>query len=274
MAKLNMNKYLKQKEDLAKSNNTTSWRPTAGTENVIRVFLFEHKITKEDVGLKLYNKDEIGTTQKELSRMGMFHYNLNSNPKIPTHTNPEIQKLYQEVSKRKDPKSKEIAEKIKPSRKYFLNVVDLNDIDSGVKIYAAPKTIYDAILGYLVDEDYGEDCFGCKGRDFKITYDNKAKGADMYSIVMRPEGKSKELPSDLEKQVSDLYDPKIFSYFGKDLVGDLADYFDVEETPSESEDEDDEDEELETEETEEDTDEDDELEDDEEEVQEVKKKKK
>ena len=249
MAKLNLEKYKKQKAELGRSNNATSWRAQPGTENVIRVFMFEHKVTKEDVTLKLYNKDEIGTTQKELSRMGMFHYNLNSNPKIPTHTNPEIQKVYQEVSKRKDPKSKALADKIKPNKKYFLNVVDLNDIDGGMKIFPASKTVYDAILKYLTDEDYGEECFGCNGRNFKIEYDDKAKGSDMYSVLIGNEKNSKPLPSDLEKQVSDLYDPKIFSSFAKDLVGDLADYLDYEDTTVDEEKEDDEDDELDEEET-------------------------
>jgi hypothetical protein len=186
-------------------------------KNLIRIFKFKHEVSKADVAAGYFKKEDIGEEVEELDRPITLHYNYSSDSKKPVVSNRRVMKEYQQLVKSTDENDVKRAEDIKPSKKYFLNVVDINDIDGGVKVFGATKGVYNAILEILMDPEYGGEnkLFGVNGLDFGIIYNKQAASpGDMYKTIPRAGGNSEKLSKDLEKQVVDLYDPKNLSMFG------------------------------------------------------------
>ena len=80
--------------------------------------------------------------------------------------------------------------------------------DEELRIASLTKTVYDDVLGYITDDDYGAEILGPEGRDFIIEYDPDAQGSDMYSTKLRDQKKSDDL-SELKLEPRDLYDMDI-----------------------------------------------------------------
>lgn len=186
-------------------------------KNLIRIFKFSHEVTKDDVARGYFKKEQIGEEVEELDRPITLHYNYSAESKKPIVSNRKIMSEYKTLAKSSDEEDLKRAEEIKPSKKYYLNIVDINDVDGGVKVWGAPKSVYNAILEVLMDPEYGgEDAiFGVKGLDFGVVYNKKANSpSEMYKVIPRAGGKSEKLSKDLEEQVIDLYDPKNLGMFG------------------------------------------------------------
>lgn len=192
-------------------------------KNLIRVFKFKHEVTKADVAAGYFKKEDIGDEVEELHRTITLHYNYSSDSKKPVVSNHRVMQEYYELAKSSDESELKRAEDIKPSKKYFLNVVDVNDVDGGVKVFGATKGVYNAILEVLMDPEYGGEnkLFGVNGLDFGIVYNKQAASpGEMYKVIPRAAGNSEKLSKDLEKQVMDLYDPKNLSLFGTVMADD------------------------------------------------------
>lgn len=208
---LDMNRIRDKQAQTARKGGRWFKMQDGGVKNVIRVFKFSHKVTKEDVTARYFPKDMVGKSSDELDRPVIRHYGIADNPKIPVVSTPEIMKRYNELSN-EDP---EAARSIRPTTCYFLNILDINDIESGVRLYGAPPTVYNKVLGFITNQEYDEDeIFGVKGRDIVITLDKTKKGTDMYEVGLRKEGKSEKLPSDIQDSVKDLYNSKFLSLVG------------------------------------------------------------
>ena len=184
--------------------------------NMIRVFAFSHKVTKDDVARGLFPKEKLGKTVEELDRPVSRFFTKGQPPTLHLSDNDPMYKQYQHVLKSK---GKDAAQGFRPSLQFMINIVDINDPDKGVIEYGAPKTVYHAILGYVLDPEYGETILGCAGRDFIIEYNSKADGAQKYSVKLRDEKKCEALPESVEEGVKDFYDPEVFSAFGSNPEG-------------------------------------------------------
>jgi len=213
---LNISKLRDKQMETSKSSGNF-FRCSNG-KNLIRIFKFKHEVTKADVAAGYFKKEDIGEEVEELDRPISLHYNYSADSKRPVVSNRRVMREYQALAKSSDEGELKRAEDIRPSKKYFLNVVDVNDVDGGVKVYGATKGVYNAILEVLMDPEYGGEnkLFGCNGLDFGIVYNKQAASpGEMYKVIPRAGGNSEKLSSDLAKQVVDLYDPENLSIFGQ-----------------------------------------------------------
>lgn len=212
---LNLSRIKERQLETAKGAGNF-FKPDEG-KNIIRIFKFKHEVTKDDVARGYFTKDELGEEVEELDRPVTLQYNLLAGSKRPVIASSASIEEWKSLNKSKLKEDQARADQIKPSKKYYLNVVDINDVDGGIKIYGASKTVYSKILELLQDPEYGgeDSLFGCKGRDFIISYDPNAEGAAMYSVTPRAEGKSEKLPKNLEADAVDLYDPDNLSMLGQ-----------------------------------------------------------
>lgn len=214
-------------------------------KNLVRLFKFAHTVTKADVDQGYFEKDQKGEDVDELDRPITLHYNYKGSKK-PVVSNAKVMADYHALAKG-DKEDQAAGELIKPQTKYFVNVVDVDDQKTGMRVWGIAKGVYNAILKVLNDPEYGgEDAMlGRKGNDFVVNYDDKAKGKEMYSVVPRAAGKSEKLSSEIEEGLQDLYDPEVLATIGTVLIEPVDDEEDSEEEESEEKAEtEDEDEEL------------------------------
>jgi hypothetical protein len=207
-----------QDKQLETSKSSGNFFRCSNGKNLIRIFKFKHEVTKADVVAGYFKKEDIGDEVEELDRPITLHYNYSMESKKPVVSNHRVMKEYQALSRSSDESELKRAEEIRPSKKYFLNVVDVNDVDGGVKVFGATKGVYNAILEVLMDPEYGGEnkLFGCNGLDFGIVYNKQAASpGGMYKVIPRAGGNSEKLSRDLEEQVVDLFDPENLSMFGQ-----------------------------------------------------------
>ena len=185
------------------SKKNILWRPEEGTETTIRLLAYP-------------NND--GQPFKEL----MFYYNIGNNPGIlspyqfgkPDPFQELITRLRDEGSK----ESYELAKKLYPKMRCYAPVVVRGEEDKGVRLWAFGKTIYQTLLNYMLDEDYGDITDPTEGRDVKIIC-TKNPGQMWASTEVRPRGKDTPLSEnestakqwlDNIPDVNDLYELKSY----------------------------------------------------------------
>lgn len=252
---------LKKRQEEARANRGNFYKPVEG-KNTVRVFTFKHKVTKADAKAGLFGKNMIGKmTDDLLERVITRQFNIGGN-RAPTVSTDATIKQWQDLKKSK---GEEAARSIAPRKAFILNIVDTGSKDLKMRTFAAPASVFNAIVDFITDEEYGEEMLGRKGRDFVITYKPNASPSEMYTVAPRKEGKSPKLSSELEGQVKDLYSEEEAKSFGavakvEEEDDDADDEGDEEDADGEESDADDED--GETVDTDEDDDSDDEDDDD------------
>ncbi|MEK7112872.1 MAG: hypothetical protein AAB875_06190 [Patescibacteria group bacterium] len=215
---LDPNKYKKQQQEL-KSKRGNTWKPSEGEAgNIIRVFLFGHKVTDEDVKRGFYGKENLNKAQQELNFKVVRHFSVLEDSKRPVFSTAFLMEKYKAWRDSNEESVQEQAKEIKPQTAYAINILDINDMEKGIQTWLCPSTVMDSILDYWNDPDYGDSIFGCKGRDFKIKFDKSAPPAKMYMTKLRDEKNCKAVGSNYQEQVKDLYDPKLRGIFAIDFV--------------------------------------------------------
>jgi hypothetical protein len=209
--KLDMNK-IKQKQ-LETTNSTGQYMKLKEGKNFIRVFPFSHKVTKDDVSNKLFRSEQIGQDVVELDRAVALHFNFRADKKPVISTKATMEEYFRYKS---SPNSadQQRAKDIRPNTKFFINVVDMENVDKGMLILGAPKTVYHAITNIICDDEFGENVLGSQGRDFIVTYTPKNEGTDKYHVVLRDKEKSAKLPSDSDGAAVDLYSQEAYVSMG------------------------------------------------------------
>lgn len=200
---LNLNKIRNRQAETAKSSGNW-WKPDEG-KNLVRIFKFSHKVTPDDVVRRYFKKDEQGKTLEELDRPVTIHYNVDGQDR-PVISCKSVMMKYAELKDSSSEEDQEKAKDMRPSRKYYVNILDLDDVDSGMQIWGMPKSVYNKILTILMEPEYGgeDELFGPQGTDFMVTYTAKASPGEMYSVLPRPKG-SEKLDKGLAAQAHDLY---------------------------------------------------------------------
>lgn len=269
---LNLDRIRQRQKETASSGKSGNFFKAVEGKNTIRVFTFNHKVTKEDIAQGLFPKDKLGKVVSELDRPVTRFFEGKGKPFLSGGKDDPRMVAYEKAMKKagKDKEAQQEARKIGPRTSYFLNVVDTSSETPVMTEYACPKTVYNAILDYVLDPEYGEDVLGCEGRDFIITFDKSKQGSEMYSVKLRDADKCEELPDSVLDGVKDYYSPEVLETLGasSDEVRDEDKEEEEEPKKSKVEDED------EDEEDEEDEDEDLDDEDEEEEKPKSKSKKK
>ena len=185
------------------SKKNTMWRPEEGSETTVRLLAYP-------------NND--GQPFKEL----MFYYNIGNNPGLlapyqfdkPDPIQELITKLRDEGSK----ESYELAKKLYPKMRCYAPVVVRGEEERGVRLWAFGKTVYQTLLNYMLDEDYGDITDPHEGRDVRISC-QKNPGQQWATTDVRPRGKDSPLSEDSSKSkqwldnipdVNDLFELKTY----------------------------------------------------------------
>tara|TARA_Y100001970_G_scaffold168585_2_gene206151 strand:+ start:300 stop:1085 length:786 start_codon:yes stop_codon:yes gene_type:complete len=185
------------------SKKNAMWRPEEGSETTIRLLAYP-------------NND--GQPFKEL----MFYYNIGNNPGLlapyqfdkPDPIQELITKLRDEGTK----ESYELAKKLYPKMRCYAPVIVRGEEEKGVRLWAFGKTVYQTLLNYMLDEDYGDITDPIEGRDVRVSC-TKNPGQQWATTDVRPRGKDSPLSEDSSKSkkwldnipdVNDLFELKSY----------------------------------------------------------------
>jgi hypothetical protein len=162
------------------SRKNSMWRPEEGSETTVRLLAYP---------------DNDGQPFKEL----MFYYNIGNNPGLLApyqFGNPDpIQELITKLRDEGSKESYELAKKLYPKMRCYAPVVIRGEEDKGVRLWAFGKQVYQTLLNYMLDEDYGDVTDPLEGRDVRITC-SKAPGQQWATTDVRPRGKDTPLSED------------------------------------------------------------------------------
>lgn len=199
------NSYLRNTVNSIRNRRTQYWTPAEGT-NLIRVLRKTPKVpwffeTVVHYGLGPEGKDRCVCLKQ-------------SGKECPVCL--EVNKL-RSSSRKSD---QERAEKIKPSRHYLMNIINLKDLDKGVQIFRSGETILVGLSEIFFDADYGDFTHPKQGFNVKITRHGMTKNDTEYSV--RPARNSSSIPDmGLLKQLKDL--STVFPFRSADEVRSLLD---------------------------------------------------
>lgn len=202
---IDMNAIRKKLGQLSGQNSkkNSMWRPEEGSETTVRLIAYP---------------DNDGQPFKEL----MFYYNIGTNPGLlspyqfgkPDPIQELITKLRDEASK----ESYELAKKLYPKMRCYAPVVVRGEEEKGVRLWAFGKQVYQTLLNYMLDEDYGDITDPLEGRDVRITCSKQA-GKMWATTEVRPRGKDSPLSENSETaskwidsipDVNDLFELKTY----------------------------------------------------------------
>jgi len=202
---INMDAIRKKLGQLSGQNSkkNTMWRPEEGSETTVRLLAYP-------------NND--GQPFKEL----MFYYNIGNNPGLlaPYQFNkPDpIQELITKLRDEGSKESYELAKKLYPKMRCYAPVIVRGEEDRGVRLWAFGKTVYQTLLNYMLDEDYGDITDPHEGRDVRVSC-QKNPGQTWATTDVRPRGKDSPLSEDSSKSkqwldnipdVNDLFELKTY----------------------------------------------------------------
>ncbi len=195
---INLDKYREKKENMKRSGGSGDfWIPRDG-KNIIRIFSFKHRVNDHDIKIGRISDDyEIDDLVEEIDVQQDVHF-VNNKPFNCSGQNCEIC----DDALRKNDKS------MNARQRFYVNAIVLMEgdkklKDNSLRIATLTKTVYNDILSYVLDIDYGVKVLGVKGRDFIIEYDSSQQGTDMYRVKIRDKDVCDDF-SDLEIEPTDL----------------------------------------------------------------------
>lgn len=181
-------------------------------KNHIRIFKFRHVVNDRDFSVKNYTRGsgftpKVGEVVEEICRPYWVHLMKGTQPVncFMSRNLCERCREAQEMDKT-DPKA---AKMLRASKRFNMNVVNMDDIKGGMKILSASPMVYDGImaefLSKLEDGATEDEIFGANGRDFVVTYNKNSVSVNQtYVVSMRDKDKSIKLDNTLQYKVKDL----------------------------------------------------------------------
>ena len=164
-------------------NRSSMWKPTEGTEHMVRLISFP---------------ENDGQPFKEL----WFYYNIGKERGLLTPNQfgdkDPIQELINTLREEGSKESYELCKKLYPKMRTYAPVIVRGEEDKGVQIWGFGKTVYQNLLGLMLDEDYGDITDPTTGRDIKVLC-SKQPGKKWAMTEVRPRGKQSHLSSDSDK---------------------------------------------------------------------------
>jgi hypothetical protein len=165
------------------SRKNVMWRPEEGSETTVRLIAYP---------------DNDGQPFKEM----MFYYNIGNNPGLlAPYQFGKADPIQELITKLRDEGSKEsyeLAKKLYPKMRCYAPVIVRGEEDKGVRLWAFGKQVYQTLLNYMLDEDYGDITDPSEGRDVRITC-TKTPGKMWATTDVRPRGKDSPLSEDTSK---------------------------------------------------------------------------
>jgi hypothetical protein len=149
-----------------------------------------------------------------------FHYNLNGKTYLSpdTFNKPDpIVEFANKLKKSGDKEEWQFARKLEPKMRTFCPIVVRGREKEGVKFWGFGKQVYQAILSYIADPDYGDITDAVTGRDIVVEFQTAEQtGKSFPETTIRPK------PNQTPAVDDDL----------KDLLNDQTDILDLFEVPS------------------------------------------
>ena len=179
-----------------KSDNL--WKPTPGKH---QVRIVPYKFEKDNPFIELY-----------------FHYNINNK----TYLSPQsfgrpdpIVEFADRLKRMGDKEDWKAAKQMEPKLRTFVPILVRGQEGEGVKFWGFGKTVYQEILGYIADPDYGDITDPKTGRDITIEYQSAEEAGTSYPVTtirVKPNQsalseKAEDVTKFLESQteITDLY---------------------------------------------------------------------
>ena len=181
----------KKLERLSGNNRSRNvmWRPTEGEEHTVRLISFPNNE---------------GQPFKEL----WFYYNIpGQRGLLAPYQFGDKDPIQELITKLRDDGAKEsyeLAKKLYPSMRCYAAVIVRGEEDKGVQIWSFGKTVYQTLLNYMLDEDYGDITDPNDGFDIKVSC-SKPPGRQYAMTEVRPRPRSTSLGKST-KQVKEWLD--------------------------------------------------------------------
>lgn len=176
------------------------WKPAPGKQ-VVRIVPYTHNDENPFIELK-------------------FHYNLNGKTYLSpdTFNKPDpIVEFANKLKKSGDKEEWQFARKLEPKMRTFCPVIVRGREKEGVKFWGFGKQVYQAILSYIADPDYGDITDPNNGRDIVVEFRTAEEtGKSFPETTIRPK------PNQTAALTDDL----------KDLLDDQTDILELFEVPS------------------------------------------
>ena len=222
---MDINAIKKRLTQLTSQTNRTSnlWKPQPG-KNQIRIVPYVHN--KDNPFIELF-----------------FHYEIGQRSYLSPMSFGRPDPIEEFANKLKAGGNKDdwkLGKKLEAKMRTFVPVIVRGQEKEGVKFWGFGKTVYQELLTFIADPDYGDIADPMNGRDIVVTFktaEETGKAFPSTSIMVKPnqtpitEDKNiAEMVKD-QKEITELY--KELSY--EDLTGILEDWL----NPSEGDDEED-----------------------------------
>ena len=156
---------------LNKLQSTTSktveqWKPTPGKH---QIRLVPYKFNKENPFIEL-----------------LFHYGINNK----TYLSPSqfgrpdpIVEFAEKLKRMGDKEDWKAAKKMEPKLRTFVPVLVRGEEGDGVRFWGFGKTVYQEILGYIADPDYGDITDPTEGRDIVVEIVSAEDSGTSYPVT-------------------------------------------------------------------------------------------
>lgn len=146
------------------------WKPSPGKQ-VIRIIPYIHNEENPFIELK-------------------FHYNLNGKTYLSpdTFNNPDpIVEFSNKLKKSGDKEEWQFGRKLEPKMRTFCPIIIRGKEKDGVKFWGFGKQVYQAILSYIADPDYGDITDIKTGRDIVVEFiPTEESGKSFPETTIRP----------------------------------------------------------------------------------------
>lgn len=137
-----------------KQNNL--WKPEPGSQQ-IRIIPYQHN--RENPFLELY-----------------FHYNFGGKNMLSPITYGRPDPIVEFAEKLKSSGSKEdwkMGKKLEPTMRCYAPIIVRGKENEGIKFWGFGKTVYQELLGFIADPDYGDISDPMNGRDITVEFKSK-----------------------------------------------------------------------------------------------------
>lgn len=170
---IDINAIRRKLGNLQTTNNKTSllWKPEPG-QNTIRIVPYQ--FNKENPFIELF-----------------FHYDLGKKNYLSLVTfgeNDPIAEFSDKLKATGNSDDWKLAKKMEPKMRTFVPVIVRGKESEGVKFWGFGKQIYQELLEFIADPDYGDVTDLTNGRDVKVTF-TPPEGAEKWpktSIMVKP----------------------------------------------------------------------------------------
>ena len=177
--RLNKLQNTQRKSDLA-------WKPTPGKH---QLRIVPYKFDKDNPFIELF-----------------FHYGINNKTYLSPSSfgRPDpIVEFAEKLKRGGDKDDWKAAQQMMPKLRTFVPVLVRGEESSGVRFWGFGKTVYQEILGYIADPDYGDITDPLKGRDITVEYISAEDAGTSYpKTIVRVKPNTSPLHDDVEKAKS------------------------------------------------------------------------